>query len=82
MRKLKLLALISSLLFFILSHYLTEASTSSYYDVLGVDRKATDREIKKAFRKLALKYHPDKNPNFEDKFKDIAQGNKYFLNFR
>lgn len=50
-----------------------------YYSVLGVDKKASQEEIKKAFRKLALKHHPDKNPGdktSEDRFKEIAEANE------
>lgn len=45
----------------------------NYYDILGVKRDATKEEIKKAYRKLATKYHPDKNPDGAEQFKKIAE---------
>ncbi|MDB5244690.1 MAG: chaperone protein DnaJ, molecular chaperone DnaJ [Parcubacteria group bacterium] len=49
------------------------ATTKDYYNVLGVDKKATQDDIKKAFRKLAHKYHPDKGGTDESKFKEITE---------
>lgn len=49
------------------------ATTKDYYSVLGVDKKASKDDIKKAFRKLAHKYHPDKGGTDEAKFKEITE---------
>ena len=51
-------------------------ASANYYDILGVSKSATDVEIKKAYRKLALRHHPDKNlgagsEEAADKFKEV-----------
>ncbi|GFO36347.1 Dnaj homolog subfamily b member 6, partial [Plakobranchus ocellatus] len=48
-----------------------------YYDVLGIEKAASEQDIKKAYRRLALKWHPDKNPDHKEeakkKFQEISE---------
>jgi len=44
-----------------------------YYKILGVNKNASDKEIKKAYRELSKKYHPDVNPQGETKFKEVTE---------
>lgn len=61
----------------------TMSQKRDYYEVLGVERNASEADIKKAYRKLAIKYHPDKNPDdksAEEKFKEAAEAYEVLSN--
>lgn len=58
-------------------------SKRDYYEVLGVEKSASEQDVKKAYRKMALKYHPDKNPDdpsAEAKFKEAAEAYEVLSN--
>lgn len=62
----------------VLALSLVLAESKDYYELLGVPRDASEKDIKRAFRKLAIKYHPDKNTenrkDAQEKFTEIANG--------
>ena len=49
-----------------------------YYEVLGVDRSASSEELKKAYRKVAMKYHPDRNPGDEEAEEKLKEASEAF----
>lgn len=65
-------------LFFILSYNVFAIAAKSYYDILQVPKGASEDQIKRAYRKLALKYHPDKNPGNEEANKKFAEINNAY----
>ena len=59
------------------------AQIKDYYNILGVDKTADDKQIKSAYRKLSLKFHPDKNPGnkeAEEKFKEVSEAYRVLSN--
>jgi len=69
-------------LLIILMIHIGESITSNYYSTLGVSNTASEKEITRAYRKLAQKYHPDKNledkGHAEEKFKKVRNYDSYF----
>eukprot|EP00262_Sarcandra_glabra_P010977 TRINITY_DN26686_c0_g1_i1.p1 TRINITY_DN26686_c0_g1~~TRINITY_DN26686_c0_g1_i1.p1 ORF type:complete len:344 (+),score=73.72 TRINITY_DN26686_c0_g1_i1:317-1348(+) len=66
------------LFIFVLSYAICAFGGKNFYDVLQVPRGASDEQIKRAYRKLALKYHPDKNPGNEEANKKFAEINNAY----
>ncbi|EEE62392.1 dnaJ protein ERDJ3B precursor [Oryza sativa Japonica Group] len=65
-------------LLLLLLHFVAAVAGKSYYDVLQVPKGASEDQIKRSYRKLALKYHPDKNPNNEEANKRFAEINNAY----
>ncbi|CRK43532.1 hypothetical protein BN1723_005708, partial [Verticillium longisporum] len=66
----------AALLLLLLSLITIALCAEDYYNLLGIDKQASDREIKSAYRKLSKKYHPDKNPGDEtakEKFVEVSE---------
>ncbi|CAO2203434.1 unnamed protein product [Urochloa humidicola] len=62
----------------LLHHAASALAGTNYYDILQVSKDASEAQIKRAYRKLALKYHPDKNPNNEESDRRFAQINNAY----